>query len=165
MSPAELDVAHRAMLRSPGLYSWFIDASGAEALTRGLWHDVQPGLVYVGQTGATRWPSGAASGSTLDKRLRSQHLQGRRSASTLRRTFGGVLDVAFGAPLARDDLTKWMASHLRVVPYPVADPHTLADLERQVVQALDPPLNLDHVGASPLRIRLRALRSSSTASD
>ncbi|MCW2764934.1 MAG: hypothetical protein JWO11_893 [Nocardioides sp.] len=61
--------------------------------------------------------------------------------------------------MSREELTAWMAEHLRVVSVisDVAD--TLGDLERQVVQTLDPPLNLDHVKTSPMRVTLRGLRA------
>ena len=42
-----------------------------------------------------------------------------------------------------------MADHLRVVPLLVDDADSLGDLERMVVQTLEPALNLDHVRAHP----------------
>lgn len=163
--PVELDTLDRSVMDGPGLYSWFVDDSGADDLSRGLGAAVSPGLVYVGLTGATRWPSGRASGSTLRKRICSQHLRGRRSGSTLRRTLGAVLDATYDRVVEREALSRWMADHLSVVPIISADPHSLADLERQVVQALDPPLNLDHVGASAVRSSLTRLRASSALLD
>ncbi len=156
---AELAALERLRLDGPGLYSWFVDGQGAEDLSRGLAHAVTPGLVYVGQTGATKWPSGKASNSTLLKRLRRQHLRGRRSASTLRKTLGGVLDAAFGQVVIREELSEWMAEHMRVVPLLVDDANSLGDLERQVVQALNPPLNLEHASSEALRVELRRLRA------
>ena len=135
---AELAALERLRLDGAGLYSWFVDGQGAEDLSRGLGHAVRPGLVYVGQTGATKWPSSQTSNSTLLKRLRRQHLRGRRSASTLRKTLGGVLDAAFGQVVVRDELSAWMAEHMRVVPLLVDDANSLGDLERQVVHALNP---------------------------
>jgi hypothetical protein len=165
LTPAELTALDRSHIDGPGLYSWFVDGDGAAALSRGLGAEVTPGLVYVGQTGATRWPSGSASGSNLVARIRRQHLQGRRSASTLRRTLGAILDVAHGRSLARGELSDWMAGHMRVVPLVVADADSLGDLERQVVQMLDPPLNLDHVGPTLLRATLKRLRAESSNPD
>jgi hypothetical protein len=52
----------------PGLYSWWVDEPGAVALTSGLGHHVA-GLIYVGQAGATRWPSGRRSFNSLRGRL------------------------------------------------------------------------------------------------
>ena len=160
-SPGELAALERLRLDGSGLYSWFVDEEGAGALSKGLDHLVEAGLVYVGQTGATRWPSGLPSGATLLSRIKSQHLRGRRSASTLRRTFGSVLDIAFGRPVHREELSQWMTDHLRVVPLLIEDADSLGDLERMVVQALEPPLNLDHVGLTPVRSVLKHLRKDS----
>lgn len=155
------DVASAALPASPGLYGWFVDERGAEDLSRGLGIPLSAGLVYVGQTGATKWPTGTRSNATLRGRIRGQHLRGRRSSSTLRRTFGVILDNALGRPLERDELTAWMSSHLRVATRATEDADSLGDLERQVVQQLDPPLNLDHTEPSPTRVRLRELRTTS----
>ena len=160
-SPAELSALERLQRDGSGLYSWFVDEEGAATLSDGLGHLVGAGLVYVGQTGATRWPSGLPSDATLLSRIKSQHLRGRRSGSTLRRTFGAVLDVAFQRSVERDELSQWMADHLRVVPLLVEDADSLGDLERTVVQALEPALNLDHVGLTPVRATLKRLRKES----
>jgi hypothetical protein len=53
-----------------------------------------------------------------------------------------------------------MAAHLRVVIAPFPDRPGLAAVERQVVLALDPPLNLAIVSPSPARRRLAALRKA-----
>ena len=156
IAPTDLAALRRTPADRPGLYSWFADANGAADLSLGLGQEVVPGLVYVGQTGATRWPSGTPSKATLVSRLWGQHLRGRRSSSTL----GAVLDARHDTVIDRDDLTSWMFAHLRVVPAPTTDRYTLSSLERDVVQAMDPPLNLDHVGASPVRVRLRELRAT-----
>lgn len=156
--PADLAALEREVMDGPGLYSWFVDEAGSEDLGRGLGVEVSPGLIYVGQTGATKWPSGKPSNGTLINRIRRQHLGGRRSSSTLRRTLGAILDAAMQRAVSRDDLTTWMFAHLRVVPAVMSDAASLGDLERQVVQALEPPLNLDHVGPTPARVRLKQLR-------
>lgn len=155
---SDVHLLPREDLAGPGLYAWFVDDSGAADLARGLGELVSPGLIYVGQTGATKWPTGTRSGSTLRTRLLGQHLGGRRSASTLRRTLGAILDEARGQVLASAELTAWMRTHLSVTPMTIDDGDVIGDLERRVVQRLDPPLNLDHVGTSPLRARLKALR-------
>jgi uncharacterized protein DUF6884/GIY-YIG catalytic domain-containing protein len=157
-TPAEIAALERLQLDGPGLYSWFVDQDGAEQLSRGLGQTVAPGLVYVGQTGATRWPSGRASGSTLLKRVKEQHLNGSRTGSTLRLTLGSILDVSFEAPVLREALSEWMRNHLRVVPLLIEDADSLGDLESHVVRALDPPLNLDHVERTELRKTLGELR-------
>ena len=158
IAPRELSGPDRHLLNGPGLYSWFVDADGASDLSRGLGEPVEGGLVYVGQTGGARWPSGDASAATLPSRL-GQHARGRRSASTLRWTLGVILDAAYGRELGREELTRWIAEHLKIVPVVVEDSDSLLDLERQVVEALDPPLNLDHVGLTDVRRNLKRLRA------
>ncbi|WP_121258976.1 DUF6884 domain-containing protein [Nocardioides ferulae] len=158
--PADLPSTAREVMDGPGLYSWFVDGPGADDLSRGLQVEISPGLVYVGQTGATKWPSGKPSEGRLVNRIRRQHLAGRRSSSTLRRTLGAILDAAMQHPVSREELTAWMFAHLRVVTAITPDAASLGDLERQVVQALNPPLNLDHVGPSPARAHLKRLRAA-----
>jgi hypothetical protein len=148
----------RDRLAGPGLHAWFVDEEGAGDLSTGLGHVVRRGLVYVGQTGATKWPTGKRSASTLRSRILRQHLGGRRSSSTLRRTLGAILDEARGRQLDRAELTTWMTAHLSVTPMVVADGDVLGDLEGRVVKELDPPLNLDHTVRNSLRTRLKGLR-------
>ena len=158
MSPTVLRESQRHSLDAPGLYSWWVDAEGAEDLTKGLGIAIAPGLLYAGLAGATRWPSGRASGNTLWTRITSMHLGGNRSASTLRRTLAAILDAGSEAPLSEQALTRWMESHLRVIAIPYADPDTLGRLEEDVLRSLDPPLNLKGCPPSPMRVRLKALR-------
>ena len=56
-----------------------------------------------------------------------------------------------------------MRSHLEVAVYAFAHRDALASLEREVLAALDPPLNLDGMPQSELRSRLRALRLELTS--
>ena len=53
----------------PGLYSWWTDEPGAHDLSEGLGHAVSAGLIYAGQTGATKWPSGRVPTSTFTGRI------------------------------------------------------------------------------------------------
>lgn len=145
-------------LKSPGLYSWWVDAAGATELSEGLGCPVSAGLVYLGQAGATKWPSGKRSDNTLGGRLNGMHLAGNRRMSTLRRSLAGVLRAARGAPIAEVDLTSWMKAHLRVIALPTSDRDGLHALEVQVLAALDPPLNLQHMSPTPLRSELSRLR-------
>jgi hypothetical protein len=103
-------VAISPTLAKPGLYSWWVDASGADDLSRGLGYPVSPGLIYAGQAGATREPSGKTSDATLASRLLSQHFNGSTRGSTFRLTIASVLESTFGTRPTRLDLSGWMAS-------------------------------------------------------
>jgi hypothetical protein len=145
-------------LRVPGMYSWWIDDAGADDLTRGLGHRIQPGLIYAGLAGATR-SGGAASSNTLWGRIATMHLGKRHEFSTLRRSLGSILAESHGQPtIDEKQLTRWMHAHLRVIPIPIADVDTLDRLESEILTELDPPLNLAKVPKTPLRQQLSVLR-------
>jgi hypothetical protein len=145
-------------LRTPGMYSWWIDEVGAADLTSGLGHQVEAGLVYAGLAGTTR-SGGSSSSNTLWGRIATMHLGKNHQFSTLRFSVGSILAEANGeADIDEVELTRWMHAHLRVVPIPVADADTLGDLETAILADLDPPLNLAKVSKTPLRQRLSALR-------
>jgi hypothetical protein len=148
-----------ADLRVPGMYSWWVDAAGADDLTAGLGHHIRPGLIYAGLAGATR-SGGAASSNTLWGRIATMHLGKRHEFSTLRRSLGSILAEAHGQPtIDEEQLTRWMHAHLRVIPIPVADVDTLDRLESEVLTELDPPLNLAKLAKTPLRRQLSVLRT------
>lgn len=162
-------------LDSPGLYSWWVGTEGAGDLAMGLELPLEPGRIYAGQTGATKWPSGGTGAMTLRKRLGGNHLQGSIRSSTFRRTLAACLraplelEVLSGGVLARDSnvrLSAWIRAHLAFVVHPVDDRDVLADLERQVLRSLNPPLNLEGMPETPVRLRLSDLRRElSAASD
>ncbi|WP_262852281.1 DUF6884 domain-containing protein [Mumia quercus] len=148
-------------LRSPGLYSWWVDDEGAADLSRGLNHPIRPGLIYAGLAGATRSRSGRKSKNTLWGRIKSMHLGGRHEFSTFRLSLGSVLSEARGeVDIDEEALTAWMHEHLRLVAVPFANADTLGDVETEILAELDPPLNLDKVRRTPLRAHLSALRKS-----
>jgi hypothetical protein len=150
-------------LRTPGIYSWWVDEAGAADLSAGLGHQIQPGLIYAGLAGATR-SGGSSSSNTLWGRIATMHLGKSHEFSTLRRSLGSILASSHGQwTIDEVQLTRWMHAHLRVVPIPVADADTLGDLETQILAELDPPLNLAKVGKTPLRRRLTALRKQYSA--
>src|ERR671925_521556 len=64
-------------LDMPGLYSWWVDDTGAGDLTTGLGEAVSAGRIYGGQDGATRWPSGKVVTATLGSRIGANHLRGK----------------------------------------------------------------------------------------
>jgi hypothetical protein len=117
--------------------------------------------VYAGLAGATRWPSGKRSDNTLWDRITKMHLGSRRQMSTLRLTFGSILAAANAWPeIDESALTAWMREHLRVVLVPYADADGLGRMEKDVLERLDPPLNLMGMPTTELRRALTRLRST-----
>jgi hypothetical protein len=174
ISPPEFLAGAGDGLRSPGLYSWWVDEVGAADLSKGLRQTVQAGLIYAGLAGATRSRSGRKSKNTLWGRIKTMHLGGRHQFSTFRLSLGSILAEARGDDeIDEAALTAWMHAHLRLVAVPVADADTLGDVETDVLGELNPPLNLDKVKRDPLRVQLSALRkkygrrgpAAATASD
>lgn len=159
VTPEEFLASGGDGLRSPGLYSWWVDVQGAANLSRGLGQLVRPGLIYAGLAGATRSRSGRKSKNTLWGRIKTMHLGGRHEFSTFRLSLGSVLAKALGEDeIDEAALTAWMHEHLRLVAVPVADADTLGHVETDVLAELNPPLNLDKVKRDPLRAQLSALR-------
>jgi hypothetical protein len=158
ISPADFLATGATRFRSPGLYSWWVDAEGAADLAAGLGHAVEAGLIYAGLAGATR-TGGRKSKNTLWGRIHSMHLGGRHEFSTFRLSLGSVLAASTGAAeIDEPELTAWMHAHLRLIAVPVDDADTLGDVETTVLTELDPPLNLDKVSRDARRRRLSDLR-------
>ena len=148
-----------AGLKVPGLYSWWADEEAAADLSAGLGHTVEPGMIYAGLAGATRWPSGKRSTNTLWSRIVGMHFGKRHEFSTFRRTLGAVqAHRQNSATVDEPALTDWMMVHLRVLAAPYEDADTLGRLEMEVLRLLDPPLNLQGMPPTPLRRRLTELR-------
>jgi hypothetical protein len=150
-----------------GLYSWWIDRPGATDLTTGLELDLEPGRIYAGLTGATKWPSGKVGKMTLGDRIGRNHLRGTIRGSTFRRTLAALLRRRLGLRLGASGrltaesegrLSLWMRDHLAVAIYAFAERDALASLEHEVLAVLDPPLNLDHMEPTAVRIRVASLR-------
>jgi hypothetical protein len=159
LRPVELRALGQRALSSPGLYTWWVDAQGAKDLSVGLGIEFLPGLIYAGQAGATRWPSGGRSKSTLWARLIGMHLDGSANFSTFRLTIGSVLLEPLRLRDVDDPaLSEWIQQHLRVVAMAVDDADGLMTIEHQVLAQLDPPLNLMGMHPTPVRLRLSELR-------
>ncbi len=158
-TPTEFLATNDAAHRSPGLYSWWVDPAGAADLTRGIGHEIRPGMIYAGLAGATRERSGRQSSNTLWLRISGMHLGGKYEFSTLRLTLGSTLAGALGwGEIDEVKLSELMHAHLRVIAIPVADAYTLGRLESVVLEELDPPLNLSKVTKTDVRRRLTELR-------
>jgi hypothetical protein len=128
-------------------------------------------LIYAGQAGATRQPSGTRSKATLRSRIKQNHINGNAYSSTFRLTLSAVLldplrllvmKPSRLTPESRAQVSGWIKRHLRVAVVPYDDRDTLAEVEDAVLDALDPPLNLDGRTPTPGRLRLRALRGRIT---
>jgi hypothetical protein len=133
----------------PGLYAIHADAAVWKELQLGPPPDDRP--LYVGK-----------SESSLHGRdLRTHFADGRTGSSTLRRSFAALLHDTLnlrGIPRNTADpgyyqnyglspaddakLTAWMRRNIRLSVWPSPDGVVLTDLERQVLAALKPPLNL-----------------------
>jgi hypothetical protein len=135
MSPVQFLASGGAGFKVPGLYSWWVDPSGAEDLSHGLRDTISSGLIYAGLAGATRWPSGGRSTNTLWSRIATMHLGGNHGFST-----------------------AWMYEHLTVVAVPCDDADTLGKLEERVLRTIDPPFNLKGMLRTPVRSRITHLR-------
>lgn len=155
----DLLASDRTPLQQAGLYSWWVDAAGAEELTQALGHPIGAGLIYAGQAGATRWPSGRRSANTLWGRLVGMHLGRKHEFSTFRRTLAALLKPRGGSgDVDEAALTSWMGEHLCVIAAPSSDPDVLGKVEHEVLQRLDPPLNLDGMPATLVRTELKRAR-------
>ena len=157
-----------ALAQRPGMYAWWGDEHACAVLGEEIGAQLPP-LLYVGQAGATRWPSGTRSRATLASRIGQQHIRGNARSSTFRLTISVLLlkplglVPADGGKLDRRSnelVSTWIAEHLRIAIAPYDNRDTLADVEADVVSRLDPPLNLGHCLPSEARARLRKLRQS-----
>ena len=150
-----------------GLYSWWADAEARELFLRAAGGISVGRFLYVGQAGATHWPSGRKSSATLKTRIRSNHIRGNLSSSTFRRTISALLreplDLRLAEPgkLAPEDnrrVSRWIEDHLRVAIVPSVDRDALERLEQAVLDTLDPPFNLEGRPPTDLRRCIAALR-------
>jgi len=153
------DLAGSQVPATAGLYSWWVDEPGALALTSGLGHVVDAGLIYAGQAGATRWPSGQRSANTLRGRLIGMHRDGSVNFSTFRLTLASALNLVADGRADEGALTGWMRLHLAVAWRSTGDPDRLAGVEHDVLGQLDPVLNLRGMRTTDVRLELTRRRS------
>lgn len=160
--PGELNVATRDDNAGPGLYALWVDAHGARDMTERVGCPVEAGLLYVGQAGAQAPGERTAPRSTLADWLRKNHFKGPRDKSTVRRSLWAALASSVTPLLSSEkELTEWMRRHLQVSVVPVLNRADLFRLEPRVLRRLDPPMNWDHLGTTPLRETLHDRRSRS----
>lgn len=160
----------RASASHPGLYSWWVDDLAQRVFAQQLAAPI-PELIYAGQAGGTKKPSGAGSSATLLSRIRGNHVSGSVRSSTFHLTITTLLldplRLAVVAPsrLAPSDrlrVTNWLGHHLRVAVLAYPDRDVLIDVEEELLGLLDPPLNLAGRPPTPVRTRLAVLRSRVT---
>ncbi len=158
VTPEAFLAAGRAASDQPGLYSWWVDAGGAHALSASLGHRIASGLIYAGRAGGVR-PNGATSTNTLWGRLATMHLGGNREFSSFRLTLAACLSEPLQQPLPEGELTAWMHEHLRVAALPLPS-SAVVTAEEALLQRADPPLNLHGMARTPLRQTLTQRRRS-----
>ena len=155
----------------PGLYSWWGDELARSVIGARLGIPVPP-LIYAGQAGATRWPSGMQSKATLASRIRGNHINGNASSSTFRLTLSAALLDPLGldvlqpgrlTPEANRAVSDWIKGHLRVAVVAFGDRDSLGQIEAAVLDMLDPPLNLEGRPATTARLLLTGFRGRITA--
>lgn len=138
-----------------GLYSWWGDDEARGVLAAGLDVNALPPLLYAGQAGATKWPSGKRSNATLRSRIGQQHIRGNARSSTFRLTLSTILLVELGlipapggnlTPESNRNVSEWIATHLRVAIALFADRDRLGVVEAAVVGRTAQPRSLHAVG-------------------
>lgn len=149
----------------PGFYAWCIDGSGAELTTARLGEHVSSGIIYLGQAGAER---GRPSAATLRSRLGGDHIGGKIRNSTFRLSVAAILledlnnfivgDRKIGTA-GEQMVSNWMFAHLRLTFVPFVDRTRICELEALLLSKLNPPVNLDGMPLSDLRVELRRRRS------
>ena len=151
----------------PGLYSWWADAEAQKLFLRAAGGFSVGRLLYVGQAGATRRPSGRKSTATLKSRIRTNHIRGNLSSSTFRHTISALLREPLNLRLAEPGklmpdenrrVSTWIEDHMRVAIVAIVDREYLGRIELAVLDTLDPPLNLKGRPPTDLRRRLAELR-------
>lgn len=158
VSVASISNLPAAVLTSPGLYAVWVNQAGAADLSRGTGLTINPGLVYVGQSGAQKPRQERLPVSTVGGRWAKHHLGASWRSSTVRLTVWSALGPALDGS---SGLTAWMVDHLLVGAYAVPDRRRLYYLEREVIAGLDPALNLPpDVSSTPLRSLLSSRRAA-----
>lgn len=155
--------AATAVPNLPGLYAFYVDEVGGEAL------GLVAGLpIYVGK----------AERSLQGRDVGTHFSTGKTGSSTLRRSLAALLreqlelsavprnlakpdgSANFGLEVGGDErLSKWMSNHISLAVWVARDGAVLDDLETAVLRELAPPLNLSKMGAAGSR-RVKAARAA-----
>ncbi len=146
----------------PGVYAWFFSrVSGLFPIAGSATRDSFE-LLYLGIA-----PSRPGSKSSLRRRLRG-HLRGNASGSTLRLTLGCMLATELGIELRQTGasgrmtfgageaaLSEWLDENARIAWVVLPEPWLV---EKELIQRLSLPLNLEFNSAHPFHTRLSELR-------
>ncbi|WP_456697435.1 DUF7669 domain-containing protein [Aeromicrobium sp. P5_D10] len=154
---SELDMAPE----SAGLYGWCVDPIGARTLNRCLRLPIRPGVLFVGQAGASGLSIGVEPVRSLRDQIETVQLRGRARASTFRMALATILQQHLQMKSLDDPrLTEWMTEHLSVTVWPSDDVTELRDLAQFVIAEINPPLNVDDLPVADYRLRLSQMRSA-----
>jgi hypothetical protein len=162
---SELSGAAARLPDAAGLYAIHADAAAWRSLGLGEPPDARP--LYVGK----------AEDSLVTRDLRTHFGDGRTGSSTVRRSFAALLReplgltaqprnpakperfANFGLPAEHDRrLTSWMREHLRLAVWPSDRRDPLVEIERLVLAAWQPPLNLKEI-STPWQAHVKAARA------
>ncbi len=163
ISAAEILTDRRVIPNTRGIYGWWFNADLPNVSCAGTLEIDRFRLLYVGIA-----PKGMDSKSTLQKRIRTNHLGNRIASSTLRRTLAHLLEDELGLTrhlndkkklcMSGDDeakLSGWMAEHASVSFF---ECERAWELEDELVTSGEPvlPLNIRGSAASSAAILSKA---------
>jgi hypothetical protein len=163
-----LPAAQLALPKSPGLYAIYGPPSTWSQLGLGNPENERP--LYVGKS----------ESNLRDRDLRTHFGDGRTGSSTVRRSFAALLRESLGlrakprnpakpdhfdryalSPTDDAKLTQWMYEHLAIAVWANHGfPDTLAEVEKYILKAWSPPLNLVHVVPTRLTALVKSARST-----
>jgi len=151
----------------PGVYAWWQTPSALPGVP-GTPHPTDAvELLYVGIAPDEPKEGKPPSESNLRHRITRQHLGNSLGSSTLRRGLTSFLYEAQGwtathpkrkpklSPEHNRALTAWMKEHLRIAFVEHATPWTI---EKDIIVAMQPPLNSKHNGSHDFYDELRRTR-------
>lgn len=157
-----------------GIYGWYFDDALSLVPREGAVAHDGWSMLYVGISPRRPSKDGRMSKQTIRKRIQNHFAGNNASRSTLRLSLGVLLAdelqlvlkpsggngrLSFGIDGERV-LSQWMASHARVVWQTHPAPW---DLEDELIETLDLPLNLDGNRSNAFHPVLSALRASAKA--
>lgn len=160
--PLDEATASPGLPRDPGFYAWWTEPGSIPGVPRSPRPGVEEvDLFYVGIS-----PSRETSRQSIRKRVIGNHIRGNTGGSTFRLTLASLLfeqrgwaPVMRGRPLLttadNKELTDWQRQNLRLTWAVQARPW---EVERAVIEALAPPLNLAHNRSHPFAATLTRAR-------